>query len=252
MPHFLLINGQQSSEKRFCCCMYCFIVLFLVSTSTLGLSAEDTAPPEQTLVQGLSAVPSGKDLNISIHCSAEADYIPIEITKPPKIHIDIADAAIATGVELSLTPESYGVGVSSELISNVTPELVRVEFTLAKKYEYQLKWNGNDLVLTLQNFFQEEQTTAEKSASEAEKTDGKAADSAAPDEKGANEISMEDIDRRLPDMDNMLNAVTDTDVKNSDAGRTKDIEESGPIGDDDTISVDFYKIDLHNVFRMLR
>ncbi|MCI5211996.1 MAG: hypothetical protein D3910_25175, partial [Candidatus Electrothrix sp. ATG2] len=32
--------------------------------------------------------------------------IPIELTSPPKIHIDFADAAIATGAELVLAPDS--------------------------------------------------------------------------------------------------------------------------------------------------
>lgn len=256
MPHFLLINGQQGSKgskEYFYCFLSCFTLLLLLSTSTLGLSAEDTAPHERTLVNGLSAAPSEKDLNILIHCSSQTDFIPIEITNPPKIHIDIADSAIATGVELSLTPESYGVEVSSELISSI--KSVRVEFILAKKYENQIKWSGNDLVLTLKDFFAEEQKAAEKSASGADKADGNATDqgaSPAASEKGGTEQeSIETFNNFIPDTEKMLNSATGAEVNDSGEGAAE-LEESGPIGDDDPISVDFYKIDLHNVFRMLR
>ena len=141
MPHFFSINLRQGRRNHSCYFIYCVMVLILLSVSNKTvLSAEESPSSEQVLINGLSATPDGKKLKISIHCSSKADYIPIELTNPPKIHIniDIADAAIAAGVKLALTPESYGVGVSSELIKNVTPELVRVEFTLAKKYQYSL------------------------------------------------------------------------------------------------------------------
>lgn len=153
MPHFFSTNQQQGRRNRSCCFIYCVMLFILLSVSMPALAAEESPSHEQILINGLSAAPVGKNLEISAHCSGKADYIPIELTKPSKIVIDIADAAIASGAELVLSPESYGVGVASKLIRDVSPELVRVEFSFAKKYNYTLKWNENDLVLTLENFF---------------------------------------------------------------------------------------------------
>ena len=237
MPHFFSINLQQGSHNRPCFfiyCIYCTMLFAQLSVSMPALAAEESPSDKQILINGLSAAPVGKNLDIFIHCSGKADYIPIDITKPPAIHIDFAGAAIATGAELALIPESYGIQVSNELITNITPKLVRIEFSLVKKYSYGMKWKENDLVLTLEDFFTEEQApTGVFSLPE-------------PKEK---EIEKETIDGHLPDMSDVLSSVAGTAGSTEDqSGENAAIE----IGDTETITVDFYKIDLHNVFRMLR
>ncbi|MCI5138761.1 MAG: AMIN domain-containing protein, partial [Candidatus Electrothrix sp. AR1] len=254
MPHFFSINLQKGSSNRSCFfiyCIYCAILLTQLSVSMPALAAEESPSREQFLINGLSAAPVGKNIEISIHCSGTADYIPLEITKPPAIHIDFADAAIATGTELTLTPESYGVEVSSELIT--TPKIARVKFSLAKKYTYSLKWKENDLVLTLEDFFTEEQAPSK------EKSDlpssAEVSSLSEPKEKES-EKEKETIDKRLPNMSDMLSTVAGTSAgpmastEKKSGGKTG--VESINIGETETISVDFYKIDLHNVFRMLR
>ncbi|RWX52423.1 AMIN domain-containing protein [Candidatus Electrothrix marina] len=252
MPHFFSTNQQQGRRNRSCCFIYCVMLFILLSVSMPALAAEESPSHEQILINGLSAAPVGKNLEISAHCSGKADYIPIELTKPSKIVIDIADAAIASGAELVLSPESYGVGVASKLIRDVSPELVRVEFSFAKKYNYTLKWNENDLVLTLENFFTEEQVSSGKksdspSSAADEKQPTGVSSLSEPKEGG---VEQETIDKHLPDMTDVLSSV-------AGAGTTGSEDKSGgkedsKIGDTETISVDFYKIDLHNVFRMLR
>ncbi|MCI5208686.1 MAG: AMIN domain-containing protein [Candidatus Electrothrix sp. ATG2] len=232
------------------------MLLILLSVSnTPALSADERPAGEQVLINGLNVEPVGKNLKISIRCSGEADYIPIELTSPPKIHIDFADAAIATGAELVLAPESYGIKVSSELIKKADPQLVRVEFELPKKNKYSLKWNENDLVLTLEDFFTEEQAVPEEqgepsSPNATNATDENKASASlpehAPDKEGAEQ---ETIDKHLPDMSDVLSTIAGGGGDSNGSGKD---EAPAPIGDDDTISVDFYKIDLHNVFRMLR
>ncbi|MCW5207110.1 AMIN domain-containing protein [Desulfobulbus sp. US1] len=223
-----------------------------------AFSAEESLASEQILINGLSAVPSGKNLDISIHCSGQVDYNSLELTKPPKILIESAEAVIATGVELSLTPDSYGIGVSSELISEITPQLVRVEFSLPKKYRYSMKWEENDLVLTLEDFFAEAQVSLEdKIELPASTVEEKSTlPSSTVVEKRSTGVEQETIDKHLPDISDMSDVLSSVAGANADtAGSTED--KSGgkaniEIGDSETISVDFYKIDLHNVFRMLR
>ena len=252
MPHFFSISLQQGSRNRSCCFIYCMMLFTLLSMSMPALSAEEGISHEQILINGLSAAPSGKSLEILIHCSGKADYIPIEIIKPPKIHIDFADAAIATGAELALTPESYGVEVASELITKVTPKLVRVEFSLAKKYSYTLKWNENDLVLTLENFFTEEQVSSEEKSSSPSSTADEKQSTGVSSLSGLKEesVKQETIDSHLPDVSDVLNSVAGAGMSGSED--KSEGKANIDIGDSETISVDFYKIDLHNVFRMLR
>jgi type IV pilus assembly protein PilQ len=243
MPYFVSTNLQQRKKYSSCCFFYCVILLSLLFFYFPALAVEEVAGNEKTLVKGLSATPSEKNLEISIKCSERTDFIPIELTKPSKIVIDIADAAIPSGTELVLSPDSYGVEVVSKVIKDVSPELVRVEFILAKKYNYRVEWTENDLVLTLEDFFTEQQQT------ESETKEGTV--TSVPDNSQEEEKKEEEtIDRHLPDMSDVL--------RRPEPGH----EQAGPevsegtvslgVGEDETISVDFYKIDLHNVFRMLR
>jgi len=241
MPHFLSSNQQQGNRNHSCCLIYCVMLFTLLSVSIPAFSAEESPSSERILINGLSAAPSGKNLDISIHCSGQVNYNSLELTKPAKILIETAEAVIATGVELALTPESYGIGVSSELISEITPQLLRVEFSLAKKYRHSMKWEEDNLVLTLEDFFAEEQVSPE------EKGD---LPSSTVEGKGSAGIDQETIDNHLPDVSDVLSSVT-----GAGTNRSEDKSEgkaSVDIGDSETISVDFYKIDLHNVFRMLR
>jgi type IV pilus assembly protein PilQ len=253
MPHFVSSNLQQRRQYSSSSYFYCSVLLFLLFISFPAL-AEETASDEKTLVMGLSAISSDKNLEIAIKCSGRADFIPIELSNPSKIVIDIADAAISPGTELVLSPDSYGIEVASKLIKDVSPELVRVEFILTKKYNYKVEWSENDLILTLENFFTEQQAEPEKKETPV---------TSVPKSKSTKEedVKEDTIDRHLPDLSNMSevpSSVADgkAGTGNEQAGEQAGSETQGTaprvIGDDETISVDFYKIDLHNVFRMLR
>ncbi len=251
MPYFVSTNLQQRRKYNSSSFFYCTVLLFLLFLSFPAL-AEEVASDEKTLIKGLSAIPSDKNLEISIKCTGRADFIPIELTKPSKIVIDIADAAIPPGTELALSPNSYGIEVASKVIKDVSPELVRVEFILAKKYNYRVEWSENDLLLTLEDFFKEQQAEPEKKGVPLTSVP----DRSQEEERGKN------FDNHIPDMD--FNSVTGgavagnekagvaAEAGNEQAGSGAEKTTSRVIGDDETISVDFYKIDLHNVFRMLR
>jgi type IV pilus assembly protein PilQ len=262
MPHFFLIDMQQGRKIRSCCIFYCTVLLALLMVSLPALATDEDVISEKILINGLSATPSGKNLDISIYCSGQTDYIPIQITNPPKIHIDFSDAAMATGAELALTPESYGIGVASELIAS--SQLVRIEFSLEKKYIYNIQWNENDLVLTLENFFAEEQVkqvSPEENSGPSSSPPGDEKQSTGVSsllsESKEEAVDQETIDKHLPDMSDVLSSVAGGTSAGT-AGIAED-KSAGKAstggtgrGDSDTISVDFYKIDIHNVFRMLR
>ncbi|WP_339134608.1 MAG: AMIN domain-containing protein [Candidatus Electrothrix sp. GW3-4] len=256
MPHFFSTSMQRQGRTfSSCCFVYCTVLLTLLVVSRSAWAAVEETGNEKVLISGLSAAPAGKNLGIVIHCNGKADFIPIELTKPPKIVIDIADAAIKPGAELTLSPESYGVGVASTVIKDVSPELVRVEFTLPKKNHFSTKWSENDLVLTLEGFFTEEQTSNEKKSDLSPATTGAGKQPTEdpslpePQEKG---VDQKTIDKHLPDMSDVLSSVGGSSANLGESTENSGRKANIGIGDSETISVDFYKIDIHNVFRMLR
>jgi type IV pilus assembly protein PilQ len=134
---------------------------------------------------------------------------------------------------------------------------------LEKKYIYNIKWNENDLVLTLENFFAEEQvkqvSPEENSGPSSSPGDEKQSTgvSSLLSESKEEAVDQETIDKHLPDMSDVLSSVAGGTSAGT-AGIAED-KSAGKAstggtgrGDSDTISVDFYKIDIHNVFRMLR
>ncbi|CAK8721071.1 AMIN domain-containing protein [Candidatus Electrothrix laxa] len=255
MPHFFSINLQQGGHHRPCFfiyCIYCAMLFTQLLVSMPALAAEEGAGQEKFLINGLDATQNKKNLEISIHCSAPFDARPLRLTNPERIVVDITDGEIEPGVQLTL-PKNFDIEVSyDELTQDV------IEFTLSQLYVFSSKWNGNDLVLTLEDFFTEEQALSEEKSdlpsSPAEGKDSTGVFSlSAPKEK---RIEKETIDRHLPDMDmsDVLSSVAGTgaDTAGSTEGTKSGEQASSAIGDTETISVDFYKIDLHNVFRMLR
>jgi type IV pilus assembly protein PilQ len=228
------------------------LVLLLVGFS--AQAAEEDTANEKIVISGLSAASSGNNLDITIHCDAEFHAMPLRLTSPARIAVDIARGEIERDAKLTL-PDAYNIGVHNELMQEVKPVLLRIVFELPRLYTFTSKWNGNDFVITLENFLTEEQAVAEekKESSSVAKIVGNSSSKAAslPEPEKEEESYQENtIDKHLPDI-NVLNPVAGAKADTSDPGEKK-IRESGPIGDSDTISVDFYKIDLHNVFRMLR
>ncbi|MCW5212484.1 AMIN domain-containing protein, partial [Desulfobulbus sp. TB] len=255
MPHFFSTDMQQGKTYSFCCLFYCtvFFSLLLVSFPALA-AAEDDSSNAKTLINKISASPSGqKDLEILIHCTGKTDFIPIELSKPSKIIIDIADVAISSETQLGLSSsKSYGVEVTSKVIEDV----VRIEFTLQKKYLYKIDWQENNLVLTLHDFFTEPQEQPEeKNKHSSSGADNFSLPNASKQEKKV--VQQETLDQHFPTASEVLNSVANSGAgkqgnEQAKAGPVSGRETTSQLGDNAKISVDFYKIDLHNVFRMLR
>jgi type IV pilus assembly protein PilQ len=257
MPHFFSPALQQGNETRSCCFFYYTVLLVVLLIGFSAQAAEDGAANEKIVISGLSTARSGKNLEISIHCTAEFKPMLLRLTNPARIAVDISGGEIKRNTELTL-PDAYNIEVQNELMQEVTPALLRILFKLPRLYAFTSKSKGNDIVITLEDFFTEEQVGAEekKESSSAAETAGnpssasKTASLTEP-EKEEEAYQESSIDKHLPDI-NILNPVAGGSQADSSRPGEKKAGESEPIGDTATISVDFYKIDLHNVFRMLR
>ncbi|MCI5157961.1 MAG: hypothetical protein D3906_05875 [Candidatus Electrothrix sp. AUS1_2] len=262
MPQFVSTDLQHGYRKRSCCLayvVYSLMLFILMTVSCPAQAAEEDTAGEKIVISGLTASPSGRNLQIAIHCSARFDVTPLTLTNPTRIAVGITNGEIQSGVELTL-PDAYRIKVHQELFPAISQR--RLEFILPQDYTVTSTWNKNDFVLILENFFAEEQAASDEKKSDTQQNpesvqpaqQAEAAQetqkSGAQPEESAQE-SQESIDSHLPKID-VMGAVTGTDTETSGKEEKEQPESPAPIGDDDPISVDFYKIDLHNVFRMLR
>ncbi|XCN75016.1 MAG: hypothetical protein Q3M24_09870 [Candidatus Electrothrix aestuarii] len=244
-------NLQQGNGKRLCCLICCLMLFILMTGSLPSLAEEEDASSEKVVVSGLTASPSGKNLQIVIHSSAKFNVLPLRLTNPIRIVVDITNGEIQSGVELVL-PEAYRIKVRQDWFPAVSQR--RIEFILPQDYTFTSTWNENDLVLIIENFFVEEQAaTDEKESDPVAQTEESSELSqenqeADPPEK---EVALESIDNRLVKVD-VMGSVSEEGGKSFEREGKGNPGQTSPIGDNDTISVDFYKIDIHNVFRMLR
>ncbi|MCI5195252.1 MAG: hypothetical protein D3919_03280 [Candidatus Electrothrix sp. AW5] len=262
MPHFFSTDIQQEKTYSFCYLFYCTVFFSLLVSLPVLAAAEDDSSNDKTLITHISAKPSGKDLEISIHCDKEVHIAPLMLTGPPRIAVDIAMAEIARGVKLAL-PTAYNIEVSDEMMQNLTPTQLRIRFSLNKPYELDSLWKGTTFVMTLKDFFTEEQqTTSGMPSNPPADASTKEEGSVEPEteQKTEQEPEQETFEqlKLVPDTNEVLNAVANSGSNNdksngqAKAGAGSEEGRTSQIGENATISVDFYKIDLHNVFRMLR
>jgi type IV pilus assembly protein PilQ len=192
-------------------------------------------------INAISVQPSGLTHVIRIQASSEPAYTVYELFKPARIVVDIADASIGNKEKMNLQGDlPYSLATST--VSDTDPALTRLEFTFTKEYAgYEVKTSNNEIVLTVDLGG----TTAPQKAA------GKTAPAQA--DAGADQINTliaqkQNVESQLPQIDISAGA---TPVK---ADEPKTGRKTFIFGayEKERITVDFYKIDLHNVFRLFR
>lgn len=208
---------QYSSNKR----KPCFLkVNRLIAVSALFTLAAFAAFPAAAanMINSVTVNPQGSTHAINIHTSDEPAYTVYELFNPPRIVVDIADIAAADSDKLKL-PDDLPYSLSTSTISDSDPALTRLEFTFANDYAgYSVQTVANQIVLTVD----------------------------------VGEAAM--VESQLPQV--KLPAGTDAGAPTETAPQASgdSLRRSFTFGgyDRQRISVDFYKIDLHNVFRLFR
>ena len=124
---------------------------FLLSGSP-GYAADSAADAQSNSITGVTAQAKGKNLELTILGSALPIYTVYELPKLKKIVVDIAEAEVTNGADLVL-PAKYKIGLSAKKITDVTPNLTRLEFTLSQSLPFKTNQQGNNIVVTLENFY---------------------------------------------------------------------------------------------------
>jgi type IV pilus assembly protein PilQ len=176
---------------------------------------------------------------ISIKTSSEPAYTVYELFSPPRIVVDIADISL-TDKTFSL-PASLPFSMDVSKISAEEPGLARLEFTFSNDYAgYEVQTVSNEIILTVGM-----DTAAAGQQAASAKTDSSS------DQVGSLITGRQNIDSQLPKV-TITGEAAGQDAASRSAGES--LKRSFSFGgyQKQRITVDFYKIDLHNVFRLFR
>ena len=218
-----------------------YIAAFLLAVVNMFVALPANAA---STINAVAVETSGLNHVIRIKASSEPAYTVYELFKPPRIVVDIADATVPDKDKLKLQGVlPYSLATST--VSDTDPALTRLEFTFTKEYDgYDVKTNNNEIVLTV------DLGGSAAPNKTAEKTDVAQAD------PGADQINTliaqkQNVESQLPQVDISAGASPAKADESKGAGLSLQSNFFGGY-DKQRITVDFYKIDLHNVFRLFR
>lgn len=234
MLHFVSLSRRNGSELFY---FSVFIITGLLLLGSPAYGADEPAPTEKNIISTVTAQENGNNLVLQIQGSTAPTYTIYELFKPSRIVVDVADAVVKNPDDLSL-PSNIDIGLATKYINDVTPSLTRFEFTLPQSYSFTTSQKESNITIVIEGFAGNAQAGVQEKAT---------ASAAVPVEKSSPQ--KQSVESQLPTVDPLkAGAVT---------GETADIDTmqdnfSFSGYDKARITVDFYKIDLHNVFRLLR
>ena len=245
--------SRRNGGKLFSIC-FCIITGLLLSTLSFpAVGYADQAA--KNIISKVTAQTDGNTLVLRLQGETEPTYTIYELFKPSRIVVDVADAEVPTPERLTL-PDDLNIQLAIKSVQDVTPNLTRFEFTLPHSYSFTTSHQHNDIVITLEDFKQNnddsapEKNLAAQDTIQEEQTGVQSSVASVslvvpPEKKQI--IQTENIASQLPDVNPLQES---TGEPSKAQAMQDDFNFSGYTKE--RITVDFYKIDLHNVFRLLR
>lgn len=201
-------------------------IRYLFTAFTIGALCSAALPVyAANMINAITTESSESGYTVHIRGNAEPAYTAYELFNPQRVVIDIADAALQNDKNFTLKAD-IPFSLATSTVEEADPSLTRLEFTFDKKQNYKgynVKVENNAIVLAV---------NMEKSGSMG----------------GSNGIASQ-----MPKVNLTSDAATTASTEN-DAPAGKSLGKNFSFGgyNNQRITVDFYKIDLHNVFRLIR
>lgn len=177
-----------------------------------GLRAEEKGGATVSEVTGQKM---GDAYEVRIKGDASLSYTSYELFNPTRVIVDVANARLQQGLTPAL-PKDATMTLQAREIADAQPPVLRFEFLVEQSTPFTAQQDGNAIVVRF-------------GAEEVKKTPAAKAPGA--------------LEKHLPDTARATTA---------SAARKMQDDFSFSGYDRERISVDFYKMDLHNVFRFLR
>ncbi len=219
------------------------VCLLILSLSIQVNAAEQAEVQEQTsytLTRVDSNVQNGS-LTVRFSGDSQPTFATRELYDPYQLVIDVTDLRFGKEVNAeSLLPDNDIASLQTTVIKGLKPEIFRFIFTISEGYGQKLERQGNDLVLTVF-------PVAKRSAAQ----DG--ATSATTQKNAPAEIQAEseEVSAAESPIGELIQFSEEQEYTGADTDQLKDT--FGFAGyKRERITIDFYKADLHNVFRLFR
>lgn len=248
-------------------CQSCLLVILSLTTITfpLALHAEETpqASPPSYLITDIKSNQQGDAVSIEIIGNSQPVYTMYDLFNPSRLILDIAHATLGKNIDpTKIIPENAFVKIATKPMTDQDPSITRFEITIKDSHTYSVDRDKNNLLILVHP-----KTDAGKSPSKstaqndtptgsdpatAQKSVQSSKDSPKPEltSKSGTDAT---LDTLIHSSESALRKAT-TQEKGKEQFKAKEgtFEDFGGYKNTKHISVDFFKIDLHNVFRLLR
>ena len=240
MLHLASFSHSNRIKLYYCFCTAIACLLFTNLSTVRATENSDV----KNIVSSVTGHITGSDLTLSIHGSTAPTYSVFELFKPARIVVDVANTVAPPQDKITL-PADLKVSVATQALTDVQPETTRFTFTLEQSYAFVAREKDNDITIQIKDFVKK----ADSGQTKADQAADTVNNSAQKPLVTSPLQQMPSIASQLPTVDPMKAGKVET-TKDPTASMKDNFNFSGY--DKEHITVDFYKIDLHNVFRLLR
>jgi type IV pilus assembly protein PilQ len=225
-----------------------FVLLFFHSTA---FCAEPSAPRGASYIIGdVRADITSNSITVKISGNTAPAYTTHEQFEPFRLVVDIADASFDKKLNIdALIPDNQFVKLSTAILNGPSPAITQFVFQLKENYQYKVERENTDLIVHIFPAAATPDAPAGEKASNDRQTGQAASDthkSAASDATldeliGSSVAALEKKQNKASASGQALDRAASLEDPFAGAGYKKQ-----------RITVDFYKIDIHNVFRLFR
>ena len=236
--------------------LFCFSFAVLNAESAVAEQLAFAAPGPYTIT-GLKTTQSADGVVLRVSGSAPPTFTMYELFEPQRVILDIADGSFADSLSLPITPGKGPVTqIKGRILDDKEPVIARLEMLTAGDAAYTVERDVNDILIS---FKKEAVMVAAKApviAAQVKKAPVAEVRAEATSTKTATPAikvaAVKDEQIKETREASGSRAVSLSDKKDEPLVAAKPpIADFGYAGyDKQSITVDFYKIDLHNVFRL--
>ena len=201
------------------------------------------AAPGPYQISGIDASKSGDGMILRVTGSSPPTFTMYELFEPERIILDIADASFAESLKLPMQLEAGPVSqIKGQILDNKEPLVARLEMITTGDAGYTVERDENDIVISF---------ARKKAVTETPAIIASAKKSPAMEEKAAEPAESMGEEIETPQSEEIKVVQAAEEPVPTPAVPRPALDEFAYAGyEKQPITVDFYKIDLHNVFRL--
>ena len=209
------------------------------------------AAPGPYQITGIKTIKSDDGIILRVTGSAPPTFTMYELFEPQRIILDIADGSFVDSLKLPMKPGAGPVAqIKGQILDDKEPLIARLEMFTTGDASYTVERDVNDILI----YFKQKKAMAAAPRPPVKKPSAEAPAIVASAQKSP---PMQEEAEPAPDIEEMATPSPVPSLEpvsmpaKAPAGSDQTLEDFAYAGyEKQPITVDFYKIDLHNVFRL--